>query len=57
MGIAVLKAVTLATAGEDWRAPFHTREDEYRLYQEADARRNGRVRVRLRAGSTPASSH
>jgi hypothetical protein len=39
MALTALKAAELAAAGEDWRDAFRTRPDQYRLYQEEQARR------------------
>ncbi len=39
MALVVAKAAALAANGDDWREALRTHEDEYRLYQQSEARK------------------
>lgn len=51
MGLAAARAVALAVEGEDWREAFRSKPDEYRLYQDAKARRTRERRVTIGIGA------
>jgi hypothetical protein len=52
IALTALKAAELAANGGDWRNAIRTHEDEYRLYQQAEAReaKERRVRIGIIAG-------
>lgn len=54
MALTALKAVELAAQGEDWRNAFRTRPDQYRLYQEEQAKRStkGGISIGVTAGNS-----
>lgn len=54
MALTALKAVELAAQGDDWRDAFRTRPDQYRLYQEEQAKqaRKSGVSVGVTVGNT-----
>jgi hypothetical protein len=54
MTLTALKAAELAAQGEDWREAFRTRPDQYRLYQEQQAKRakEGGVSVGMTVGNS-----
>lgn len=51
MALVAAQAAALAAEGEDWRQALRTREDEYRLYQQARDRRASEKKVRVSFGS------
>ena len=54
MALTALKAVELAAQGDDWRDAFRTRPDQYRLYQEEQAKRStkGGISIGVTAGNS-----
>ena len=53
MALVLLDAVEAAAKGDDWREKLRTRPDEYRLYQEAEARRREQRKVKVGLGVKP----
>jgi hypothetical protein len=53
MALVAAEAASLAAHGDDWRDAIRTQPDEYRLYEQAEARRESERKVRI--GITAAS--
>jgi hypothetical protein len=47
MALVAAQAVSLAAHGDDWRDAIRTQPDEYRLYQQAEAKRASERKVRI----------
>lgn len=51
VALTAVKAATLAANGEDWREALRTKQDEYRLKQQAEERRRSERKVRIGFGA------
>jgi hypothetical protein len=47
MALVAAQAVSLAAHGDDWREAIRTQPDEYRLYQQAEAKRASERKIRI----------
>jgi hypothetical protein len=47
MALVAAEAVSLAAHGDDWRDAIRTQSDQYRLYQQAEAKRASERKIRI----------